>query len=168
MASVAPRNPKLSRRKRAKAKKTLESVLDTVVTNIGTDPFLRNHLFLARADKNRLSIGNYTIVKNDADLFDIINKQSEKVYSNLYVFDAALAIVESLNSNRQRFIADILKAEEEYSRNVNEMRGFKHMILMNTENKSVFEHRYIEVKDRAQHALDTIKKFRLVKWLQFR
>lgn len=163
MDSGVQRNPKLSRRKRARAKKTLESAFDTVVTNIGDDPFLRNHLFLKRADKNQLKIGSYTIVKNDLNLFDILNKHNERIHTNLYVFDAAISIVESLNSNRERFIADILKAEEQYARNVSEMRGFKHMILMNTENKSVFEHRYVEVKDRAQHALDTIKKFRLVK-----
>jgi hypothetical protein len=162
MVLAEAKRPKLSRRKRARAKKTLEHVFDTVVTNIETDPFLRNHLFLKRADKNRICIGPYTILKNSLNMFDIM-KHNEQLYTNLYVFDAAIAIVESLNSDRQRFLPIIIEAEEEYARNVDEMRFFKHMINANTENKSVFEDRYQEVKDRAAHALERIKKFRLVK-----
>lgn len=162
MGSAEAKRPKLSRRNRARAKKTLEHVFDTVVTNIETDPFLRNHLFLKKADKNRIRVGPYTISKNNLNMFDVM-KNNEMLYTNLYVFDAAMAIVETLNANRVRFLQDIIDAEKEYAHNIDEMRFFKHMITTNTESNPVFEDRYREVKDRAEHALERIKKFRLVK-----
>jgi hypothetical protein len=163
MALAETKSRKLSRRKKARAKRTLETVLDTVVAGIGNDPFLRNHLFIKKTDSNHLSVGSYTIVRNDCNLFDVFDKQKQKIYSNLYVFDAAMALVEALNANRKTFLPIILEAEETYARNVNDMKLFKHMMSLKNENIDIYEDRYIMVRQRAEHALEQIKKFRLTK-----
>lgn len=162
MALVEERKPKLSRRKKAKAKRSLETVLDAVVTGIQNDPFLRNHLFLKKARDGALTIGHYKIVRNDLGLYDVYERQ-ELVYRNLYVFDAAMALVENLNTNKKKFVAMILDAEETYVRNINDMRFFKHLLMTTKENHEVYEDRYQLVRQRAEVALETIKKFRLVK-----
>lgn len=159
---VETKKPKLSRRKRAKAKRTLETAFDTVVTNIGTDAFLRNHLFLQKAKNGEITVGHYKITRNELGLYDVYDRK-EMAYKNLYVFDAAMALVENLNMGRSRLIPMILEAEESYAKNVNDLRFFKHMIEMNTDNKEIFEHRYNMVRQRAEANLETIKKFRLVK-----
>lgn len=159
---VETKKPKLSRRKKARAKRALETALNTVVTNIGTDPFLRNHLFLKKAKDGEVIIGHYKIIRNENGFYDVYDRK-ELAYKNLYVFDAALALVENLNMEKHRFIPAILSAEAEYARNVNDLRFFRHMIDTKTENGCIFEDRYRLVKQRADAALETIKKFRLVK-----
>lgn len=154
---------KLSRRKKAKAKRTLETALDKVVTEIGHDPFLRNHLFIKKTDSNHLTVGGYTIARNDSGFFDISDKKGDLLYTNLYVFDAAMAIVECLNMKRMQFVKEILEAEESYARNVNDMRLFRHMMSLKTENTDIYEDRFIMVKQRAEQALNQIKKFRVAK-----
>ena len=162
MVSVETKKTKLSRRKKARAKRTLETAFDSIVTNVQSDPFFRNHLFLKKAKNGEITVGNYRVVRNENGFYDVYNR-NELAHKNLYVFDAAIALVENLNTEKHRFIPIILEAEEAYAKNVNDMRFFKHMINANTENKEIYEHRYYTVKQRADANLETIKKFRLVK-----
>ena len=159
---VETKKPKLSRRKKAKAKRTLETAFNTIITNIGTDPFLRNHLFLQKAKNGEITVGHLRIVRNENGFYDVYDRR-ELAHKNLYVFDAAMALVENLNMGKHRFIPMILEAEETYAKNVNDLRFFKHMIDTNSENKEIYQHRYRLVKQRADAALEAIKKFRLVK-----
>ena len=90
---------KLSRRKKAKARDTLRKAFASVVSEIDNDAFLRNHLFLEKADENKLIVGGYIIVKKDNGWFDIYKKNlSNLEYKDVFIFDAAMAIVESLNA----------------------------------------------------------------------
>jgi len=161
--SAEIKSRKLSRRKKAKARRSLATVIGRVIADIDGDPFLRNHLFLSRSDDGKLTVGSYVIVHNEHRLFDVYNKQGNILHKNLYVFDAAMAITECLNSKRERFIPEILELEETYARNVNDVKLFRYMMGLKTEGKDIYEDRYVIVKQRAEKALQGIKKFRLVK-----
>lgn len=165
-ASAGTRKNKLSRRKKAKAKTTLNKVVFAVMNEIDNDAFLRNHLFLAKAAKNKLVIGGYIIVKTKDALFDVYKKDlNNLIFEKLFIFDAAMAIVESLNAGHRERVEIILKAEDEYANNYTEMQIFKNAYknAMETDpnNAHVFEDRFAIVKNRARIALEEIRKYRI-------
>ena len=165
MASAVAKSNKLSRRKRAKAKQTLNKAFLTVVSSIETDTFLRNHLFTQKAAKNKIAVGLYIIVKNDDNMFDIYKKNMDNiVHKNIMLFDAAMAIVESYNMKNSASVKRVLEVEEEYARNYMEMRHFdnayRNAVKKNDETAGVFEDRYIIAKYRARHARELLRGFR--------
>lgn len=164
-ASAAAKN-KLSRRKKAKAKNTLRRAVYSVVDQVGDDAFLRNHLFSSKVAKNKIVVGGYIVVKTDDERFNVYKKNlNNLVYENVYIFDAAMAIVESLNAGHNERIELILKAEDEYANNYTEMQifknAYKNAIESDPENAYVFQDRFIIVKNRAKLALAEIQKFRI-------
>ena len=157
-ASVAVKKNKLSRRKKAKAKNTLRRAFFSVVNEIDNDAFLRNHLFSSKVAKNKIVVGGYIIVKTDDACFNVYKKNLQNlVYENVYIFDAAMAIVESLNAGYYDRVKLILELEEQYANNYTEMQIFKNAyrntIETDPSNAHVFEDRYVIVKNRAGIAL---------------
>lgn len=168
MASGAAKKNSLSRRKKAKAKSTLYTAFVTVVNEIDNDAFLRNHLFLEKVAKNKLVVGGYIIVKNDNAWFDVYKKNmSNRVYKDLFIFDAAMAVVESLNMGYEDRVELILKAEDQYANNIMEMKHFKqaykNAMETNPDDAHAFEDRFVIVKNRARIALKEIRKFRIAR-----
>lgn len=167
MASGVTRKPnKLSRRKKAKAKNTLHKAIFTVMNEIDNDPFLRNHLFSSKIAKNKIAVGGYIVVKTDNACFNVYKKDLKHlIYENMFIFDAAMAIVESLNAGYTSHIKAILEAEEQYANNYTEMQifknAYKNAIESNPGSEHVFEDRYIMAKNRAKIALKEIRKFRI-------
>ena len=53
VASDAPKRSKLSRRKKAKARQTLNKAFMTVLSELENDTFLKNHLVSERKAKNK-------------------------------------------------------------------------------------------------------------------
>ena len=165
-SAAAKKTNKLSRRKKAKAKNTLHKAVYAVMSELDNDAFLRNHLFLAKTAKNKLVVGGYIIVKTKDACFNVYKKDlNNLVYKNVFIFDAAMAIVESLNAGYTDRIEEILEAEEEYANNYTEMQIFKNAYKNAMENdpgtEHVFEDRYVIVKNRARIALEEIRKFRI-------
>jgi len=165
-ASGAVRKYKLSRRKKAKAKNTLRRAVFSVVNEIDNDAFLRNHLFTSKVAKNKLVVGGYIVVKTETACFNVYKKNLQNlVYKNVFIFDAAMAIVESLNAGYEDRVETILEAEEQYANNYTEMQIFKNAyrnaIETDPDNAHVFEDRYAIVKNRARIALEEIRKFRI-------
>lgn len=157
---------KLSRRKKAKAKNTLHKAIFTIMNEIDNDAFLRNHLFSSKVAKNKLVVGGYIIVKTEDARFNVYKKDLKNlVYENVFIFDAAMAIVESLNAGYTDRVKEILEAEEQYANNYTEMQifknAYKNAIETDPGNEHVFEDRYIIVKNRARVALKEIRKFRI-------
>ncbi len=164
MDSGATKN-KLSRRKKAKARQTLNKAFMTVISEIENDTFLRNHLFLQKGTKDKIVIGNYIIAKNKNGMFDIYKKNMKNLkHKDIMVFDAAMAIVESLNMNNERSAQMVIEVEDEFARNYMEMLHFKnayrHSIESNDNNADVFENRYIIAKYKAADARDKLRGFR--------
>ena len=156
---------KLSRRKKAKARQTLHKAVWAVMSEIENDTFLRNHLFLQKGTKNKIAIGNYIIAKNKDSMFDIYKKNMQNLkHKNIMVFDAAIAIVESLNMNNKKSVQMILEVEDEFARNYMEMLHFKnaytHAIEMNDNSAEIFENRYTIAKYKATDARDKLRGFR--------
>ena len=165
-ASAGAKKNKLSRRKKAKAKTTLKKAFFSVMSEIDNDAFLRNHLFLAKAAKNKLVVGGYIIVKTKNALFDVYKKDlNNLVFKQVFIFDAAMAIVESLNAGHDKRVEVILRAEEEYANNYTEMQifknAYKNALETDPDNAHVFEDRFSIVKNRARIALEEIRKFRI-------
>lgn len=165
-SAATKKTNKLSRRKKAKAKNTLHKAIFSVMNEIDNDPFLRNHLFSSKIAKNKIVVGGYIIVKTDEACFNVYKKNLKNlVYENVFIFDAAIAIVESLNAGYTDRVEKILEAEEAYANNYTEMQIFKNAYknAMETDpgNAHAFEDRYIIVKNRAKIALKEIRKFRI-------
>ncbi len=164
MGSAVTRN-KLSRRKKAKAKQTLNKAFLTVMSEIENDRFLRNHLFLQKGTKNKIAVGLYIITKNKDEMYNIYKKNmSNLVHENIMVFDAAMAIVESLNMKNENSANSILEVEEEFARNYMEMMHFKnaynHAKDHGDNSLGIFEDRYDIAKYRAQAAREKLRGFR--------
>lgn len=162
--SVAPRKNKLSRRKKAKAKQTLNKAFLTVLSEIENDTFLKNHLVSERKAKDKLAVGSYIIVKNKGGLFDIYKKNMRNlVHKDIMVFDAALAVVEALNMKREKSAQKILEVECEYANNYMEMLHFKNAfnnaLKTGEDNAGVFEDRYVIAKYRARNAREQLRGF---------
>lgn len=155
---------KLSRRKKAKARQTLNKAFMTVISEIENDTFLRNHLFLQKGTKNKIAIGNYIIAKNKNGMFDIYKKNMKNLkHKDIMVFDAAMAIVESLNMNNERSAQMVIEVEDEFARNYMDMLHFKNAYnhsIKEGEDAGVFEDRYIIAKYKAINARDKLKGFR--------
>ncbi len=166
-SAVAEKN-KLSRRKKSKAKRTLHRALVNVLNEIESDQFLRSHLFLNRPNKDKLVVGGYIVTKVDDELYNVYKKNLKNLlYENLYSFDAAMAIAESLNAGLNGRAKEIVKAEEEYAKHRNDMRTYKLMynkyIDTEADNAWVYEDRYMIASNRAKKALRELKRFRIVK-----
>lgn len=111
-------------------------------------------------------IGGYIIVKTKDALFDVYKKDLDNlIFKELFIFDAAMAIVESLNAGHHERVKIILAAEEQYANNYTEMQifknAYKNAIEMDSDHAYVFEDRYVVVKNRARIALEEIRKFRI-------
>lgn len=163
--SGAVKKNKLSRRKTAKAKQTLNKAVLTVVSGIEKDTFLRNHLFTQKAAKNKIAVGLYIIAKNRESMFNIYKKNmSNLVHKNIMLFDAAMAIVEAYNMKNEISVKRILEVEEEYANNYMEMRHFenayRNAIKTKGNNAAVFEDRYVIALYRARKARELLKGFR--------
>lgn len=163
--SVAPKSNKLSRRSKARAKKTLHKAFYGVMSEIEHDPFLRSHLFLNRPTKNKLIVGGYIVTKEDDHLYNVYKKNLQHLlYENLYSFDAAMAIAESLNAGLKQRVKLIVAAEEEYAKHYNDLMSYKRRY--NTANSDevnvwAYEDRYVISSVRARKALQEIKRFRI-------
>ena len=165
-ASGATRKHKLSRRNKAKAKNTLRRAFFSVVNEIDNDAFLRNHLFTSKVAKNKLVVGGYIVVKTKTACFNVYKKNLQNlIHEEVFIFDAAMAIVESLNAGYADRVEAILEAEEQYANNYTEMQIFKNAyrktIETSPDDAHVFEDRYAIVKNRARIALEEIRKFRI-------
>lgn len=168
MESVVVEKNKLSRRKKARAKKTLNKALMIVVGAIESDQFLRSHLFLNRPNKDRLNVGGYIVTKEGDELYNVYKKNlSNLLYKDLYSFDAAMALAESLNIKNEKRVEQIVKLEEEYAKHRNDMRIYKlrynEHIKTNPDDAWAFEDRYVISSHRARKALRELKRFRIVK-----
>lgn len=162
---VAPRKNKLSRRKKAKAKQTLNKAFLTVLSEIEKDTFLRNHLVSQKKAKGKIAVGSYIIVRNKNNMFDIYKKNMKNlIHKDIMVFDAAMAIVESLNMKNQKSAKMVIEVEEEYARNYMEMLHFQnaynHARENDDESLSIFEDRYDIAKNKAKIAREKLRRFR--------
>lgn len=165
-SAVAKKN-KISRRNKAKAKKTLNRAFVKVLGEIERDQFLRSHLFLNRPEKNKLIVGKFIIVKTDDELYNVYKKNLDNLlYENLYSFDAAMAIAESLNTDNEHRAAKVVEAEEEYAKHRNDMRIYKlrydEARKADSNDAWIFEDRYVISSYRAREALREVKRFRIV------
>lgn len=163
--SVAPRRNKLSRRKKAKAKQTLNKAFLTVLSEIEKDTFLKNHLVSEKKAKDKIAVGAYIITKNKKGMFNIYKKNMRNlVHEDIMVFDAAMAIVESLNMNAPKSAKMVLEVENEYANNYMEMlhfeNAYKHALKDGDNNAGVFEDRYVIAKFRAKEAREKLRRFR--------
>lgn len=163
--SGAPRKNKLSRRKKAKAKQTLNKAFLTVLSEIENDTFLKNHLVSEKKAKDKISVGAYLIVRNKNGMFNIYKKNMKNlVHKDIMIFDAAMAIVESLNMKNEKSVKMVLEVEEEYARNYMEMlhfeNAFKHALKSDDGNTGIFEDRYVIAKHRAKNAREQLRRFR--------
>jgi hypothetical protein len=163
-SAVAKKN-KLSRRKKAKAKDTLNKAVFSVVKEIKDDTFLRSHLFSHKVAKDKLVVGAYIIVKTNNDCFDIFKKNLDSlVYKDVFLFDTAMALVESLNIKNDTRTAIILETEQEYTHYYTEMQFFKqaynNAVKEGQGNQWAFEDRYMIVKYKAEIARDKLAGFR--------
>ena len=161
---VAERN-KLSRRKKARAKRTLHQAFVRVLSEIDRDQFLRSHLFLNKPSKDKLIVGGYIVTKHD-DVYNVYKKNLDNLlYENLYSFDAAMAIAESLNSKLEERVKEVVEIENDYADAYNDMMIFKNQykfaIEKKTGNAAVFEDRYVLASERARRALMKLKRFRI-------
>ncbi len=137
-----------------------------MINEIDNDPFLRNHLFLAKVAKDKLVVGGYIIVKTKDAYFNVYKKNLDNlVYENVFLFDAAMAIVEALNTGYEKRVNIILEAEKIYANNYTEMQifkiAYKNAVETDLGNAHVFEDRYLVVKNRARLALKEIRKYRI-------
>ena len=159
------RRNKLSRRKKAKAKQTLEKAVNNIVLDLDKDALLRNKLFVKKPAENKLTVGSYTVEKTKNDLYNVLSK-GKVVFRDLYSVDAAMAIVESMNVKNKSRVLDILRLEETYCKNYLDMQSFKRAIerlrTTDKEKAAIYEDRYYVVKQRAAIALENIKRFRIV------
>ena len=165
--SVAVERNKLSRRKKARAKRTLNKALVTVLSEIEHDQFLRSHLFLNRPDKDKLIVGKYIVTKVGDELYNVYKKNlNNLLYENLYSFDAAMAIAEALNAGNEKRAKQVVEAEAEYAKHRNDMRIYKlrytEMLKTNRDDAWVYEDRYVISSHRARKALQEVKRFRIV------
>lgn len=160
-----PSKNKLSRRKKARAKKTLHTAITAMFDELKTDTLLRNYLFLERPTKNTLVIGAHIIVKTEDGHYNIYRKNLDQlIYENVFTFDAALALVESLNVQDHKKLAKILEVEQEYVNYFMEVRHFKNAydnaVRNKTGNEGVFQDRYAIAKNKANIALDVLRSYR--------
>lgn len=165
---VVKKTKKISRRKKARAKKSLQTVLNRVLEEVSNDVFLKSHLFLDKPEKDKLVVGAYIVVKTEKGLYNVYKKTlSDLVYEDLYTFDAAMALVEALNAGATRGLEEITEADELFGMNYNEMQmfehGYRYALKNKTGNEAVYEDRYLVVQDKAQIALSKLKRFRIVK-----
>jgi hypothetical protein len=155
---------KLSRRKKAKAKQTLERAVNSIVTDLEKDALLRNRLFLKKPSEDKVIVGQFMVTKTEQGHFDVFHK-GKALYRGLYAFDAAMAIVESLNANRKAQVLEVLRLEEDYCKNYLDMQWFKRAITRlkttDRDHAAIYEDRYMVVKHRAMLALENIKRFRI-------
>lgn len=161
------RKNKLSRRKKAKARQSLNKAFLTVLSEIEHDTFLRSHLFSQRAAKDKLIVGAYIIVKNKDKMFDVYKKNMRNLeYKDIMLFDAAIALVEALNMNNQLSVKKVVETEKEYAKNYMETVYFKnaynYAVKEENDNAEVFEDRYIIAKRRAEAARNQLRGFRTV------
>ena len=164
---VAAARNKLSRRKKARAKKTLNKAFVRILSEIDNDQFLRSHLFLNKPQQNKLVVGGYIVTKEERDVYNVYKKNLKNLlYKDLYSFDAAMAIAESLNARREERVERILEAEQEYANAYNDMMIFKYQYTYalenNTGNECVYEDRYVLASEKAKKALKEVKRFRIV------
>lgn len=162
---VETKKNKLSRRKKAKARDTLNTAVFNVVKEIKDDTFLRSHLFSHKAARNKLVVGAYIIVKTKDERFNIYKKNLENLtYENLFLFDAAMALVESLNIKNDKRTTVILETEKEYAHYYTEMQFFQqaynNAVKEGQDNEWAFEDRYIIAKNSAKNARDKLAGFR--------
>lgn len=166
-SAVAEKN-KLSRRKKARAKRTLNKALVTVVNEIEADQFLRSHLFLNRPAKDKLVVGGYIVTKEGDELYNVYKKNLKNLlYKDLYSFDAAMSIAESLNAKNERRAKEVAELEIEYAKHRNDMRIYKlrynETVKTNPDDAWVYEDRFVISSHRAKKVLREIKRFRIVK-----
>jgi hypothetical protein len=98
-------------------------------------------------------------------MYNIYKKNmSNLIHENIMIFDAAMAIVESLNMNNEKGAIAVLEVEEEYARNYMEMMHFKNAYnyAKNQEDNSlgIFEDRYDIAKYKAKAAREKLQGFR--------
>ena len=163
--SVAPKRNKLSRRKKAKAKQTLNKAFMTVLSDIETDTFLRSQLVSEKKAKDKIAVGSYLIVKNKQGMFDIYKKNMKNlVHKDIMLFDAAMSIVELLNVKKEAAAKKVLEMEEEYAKNYMEMlhfeNAYRNAIKADDSSAEVFEDRYIIAKYRAKSAREKLRRSR--------
>ena len=163
--SAATKKNKLSRRKKAKAKQTLNKAFLTIIDEIENDTFLRNHLVSEKKAKDKIAVGSYLIARNKDGMFNIYKKNMRNlVHKDIMVFDAAIAVVESLNMENKNAVEKVLEVEAEYANNYMEMLHFKnafdHAIKVDDVNAWVFEDRYILAKSKAKVAREKLRGFR--------
>ena len=167
-ASVAAERNKLSRRKKARAKQTLHKAFAGVLTEIDRDQFLRSHLFLNKPAKDKLVVGGYIVTKQEHEVYNVYKKNlNNLLHKDLYSFDAAMAIAESLNAGHDDRVQEIINEEQRYADAYNDIMSFKYQhkyaIENNTGNAGVFEDRYVLACEKARKALKAIKRFRIAR-----
>ena len=95
-----------------------------------------------------------------------IYKQNMKnlVHRDIMVFDAAMAVVESLNMKNEKSAKMVLEVEQDYANNYMEMlhfqNAFNHALKTGDDNAGVFEDRYVIAKYRAKNAREKLRGFR--------
>ena len=164
--SGATERNKLSRRKKARAKRTLHKAFEGVLSEIDSDQFLRSHLFLNRPHKNKLVVGGYIVVKQDNSTYNVYKKNMQNLlYEKLYSFDAAMAIAESLNAGKNSNVAKILREEEIYMQAYNDIIIYRYQYNAAIQNKSgneaILEDRYILAVEKAKAAHRNLRRFRI-------
>lgn len=164
-ALVVPEKNKLSRRKKARAKKTLHKAIFKVMSEIDGDPFLRSHLFLNKPAKNKIVVGGYIVTKEDDHLYNVYKKNMQNLmHESLYSFDAAMAIAESLNAGRNQQVKRIVELEQEYAKHYNDLMIYKNRynaLKRGDQDTWIYEDRYIISSVRARNVLKEIKRFRI-------
>lgn len=170
MDLVEPKKNKLSRRKKARAKRTLYKAFAGIANEIENDQFLRSYLFFYKPAKNKLVVGGYIVSKNSNDTYNVYKKTSENLlHENLYSFDAAMAIAESLNAGHENRVQEILKLEQEYTNAYNDMAVYKYQYKYSLANDSkgsgIYEDRYGLAAETARRAAKNIRRFRIAKSL---
>lgn len=139
--------------------------MDSFFNHLEDDPVLRNYLFLSKENSNSIKLGKYKIVKSSRETYDIIFADTNKiVYKDIYLFDAAMALVENMNLKRKHYVDEIVKLEQSYCNYYNELLHLDYSIKQNSGDvAAIFENRYELAKIRLEKTAEKIRRFRILK-----
>lgn len=152
-----PKDPKSSNQIRAKFKAAAHNSLERAVKSSHVKNFLLAH----KPSSQHLIIGKYCIVRHQDQTFSVIDHTKKVIHSNLYLFGAALAIVENLNCDHTHFVEQVVDLEKRYCQLYTELELLKRA----AQNNSCLWPRVDIIKEKLASIKRQIHRFVLVQKL---
>lgn len=95
-------------------KHQLKRAMNHALTSAVEQSHVKNYLLASKTNNGTLILGKYVIVKNHNQTHTVFDHNQHALYENLYLFEAALAIVENLNRNQKHFAEQVVDLEQRY------------------------------------------------------